>query len=354
MLAGMPFVAWRPDPDSPADAPPEPLQLAFFSAREARAQLPDDAAGRVKAPLWQVRTRYAYLAEDGRYFVVPAQTGSLGAPGNTTDLASVPGFLWGILAPYGRQLRPALLHDHRCAVADGVLAEDAENRDAAGRPIPPGRSRVRVRMEADDLFREALRSEGVGPARSWMFWTGVCFGRFWLYARVRAIVLAALVFAAAVLGLHALTVSLGGGPPRVDGWLSDRGFWLVLLGVAVALALLRRWALMVTIPLSLATIVVCLSAAGPDAPAALHSLAWHAVAAGVLLAAALGLGLVTDVRAALIAMVAAPMVPPVVLVTTLVQLILALPDLVTWAMHGYRGDEPVTGPLFGRPSPGRL
>lgn len=347
----MPFVAWRPDPDTPADMPVEPLLLAFFSAREVQAQLPEDAR-RVKAPRWQVRTRFGYVARDRRYFVVPAQTGSVVAAGNTTDLASVPGFLWGILAPYGRHLRPALLHDHRCAVAEGVLPEDADNRDAAGRPMPPGRTGVQVRTEADDLFREALRSEGVGPARSWMFWTGVCFGRFWLYARWRALGLGGLALAVALLVLHALAVAVGGGPPGVDGWLSDRGFWTVLPVVALGLALLRRWVLMATVPLSLLAIALCLSAAGPDAPAVLHSLPWHAVAAGGLLAAAVGLGVVTDVRAALIAMLIAPVVLPVVLVTTLAQLILALPDLVTWAVHGYRGEEPVVGPLFGRPTPG--
>jgi hypothetical protein len=347
----MPFVALRKDPDSTVDLPPAPLQLGYFSAREIAEQ---SASQRGRSPRWQVRTPYGYVAKDGRYFVIPAQTGNVGTRGNSTDLASVPSFLWGILAPYGRQLRPALLHDHRCDVADGVIAEDADNRDAAGGPVPAGRTPVQIRTEADDLFREALRSEGVGPVRSRLFWTGVCFGRFFSYARVWAIVLAAVVSATAVVGLHALTVAVGGGPPRVDGWLSDGGFWWVMLGLAVGLALLRRWVLMLTVPLSLVTIVACLSAARSDAPAALHSLAWHAVVAGVLLVAAALLGLVTDVRAALIAVVVAPLILPVVLVTTLVQLALALPDLISWALHGYRDDEPVVGPLFGLPGPGQL
>lgn len=345
----MPFVALREDPDSASDLPPAPLQLAYFSIKEIGQQAP---ASRARSPRWQVRTPYGYVAEDGRYFVAPAHTGNVGT-GNSTDLASVPSFLWGILAPYGRQLRPALLHDHRCDVADGVIGEDADNRDAAGRPIPPGRTPIQIRAEADDLFRESLRAEGVGPARSWMFWTGVCFGRFFNYARVRAIVLAALVFAAAVVGLHALTVALGGGPPRVDGWLSDRTFWEVMLGVAAVLALLRRWVLMATIPLSLITIVACLSGAGSDALAVLRSLAWHMVAAGALLVAAILLGLVTDVRVAVIAMVIAPLILPVVLITALTQLALAMPDLIRWAVRGYQGDEPVTGPLFGRPGVGQ-
>lgn len=347
MLARMPFLARRLDPDNPADAPPDPLTLAFFSVREVKERLPQDSAVRARSPRWQLGEAYGYVAEDGRYFVAPAHTGSIGAPGQSTDLTSVPGFLWGILGPYGQHLRSALLHDHLCDVADGVITAHPDDRDAAGQPIPPGRTPAQVRTEADDLFRETLRSEGVGPARSWIFWTGVSYGRFFTYRRVLAVVLAALAFAAAVVGLHALTVALGGGSPRVDGWLSDRTFWSVMLGVAVLMAVLRRWVLVVGIPLSLVTIAACLAGAGPDAPSALHSLSWHAVAEGGLLLAAIALGSLTDVRVALIAMLLAPLILPVVLLTTLVQVTLALPDLINWAVHGYQGDEPVVGPLLG-------
>ena len=349
MLARMPFVARRRDPDSPADAPPDPLELAFFSVREVRERLPPDSARRARLPLWQLREPYGYVAEDGRYFVTPAHTGIVSAPGQSTDLTSVPGFLWGILGPYGQHLRSALLHDHRCEVANGVIPADPGDRDAAGRPIPPGRAPVRIRAEADDLFRETLRSEGVSPARSWIFWTGVSYGRFFNYSRVLAIVLAALVFAAAVLGLHALTVALGGGPPRVDGWLSDRAFWLAMLGVAVLMAVLRRWVFLITVPLSLVTIVACLAGAGPGAPSALRSLYWHAAAASVLLLATIVVGVLTDVRVALIAMLLAPLILPVVLLTTLAQITLALPDLIGWAARGYPDDEPVVGPTLGPP-----
>ncbi|HEY0167050.1 MAG TPA: DUF1353 domain-containing protein [Jatrophihabitans sp.] len=345
----MPFVARRLDPDSPADAPPDPLALTFFSVREVRERLPQGSAARARSPRWQLGEAYGYVAEDGRYFVAPAHTGGIGEPGQGTDLTSVPGFLWGILGPYGQHLRSALLHDHLCDVADGVIAAHPDDRDAAGRPIPPGRTPTQIRTEADDLFRETLRSEGVGPARRWIFWTGVSYGRFFIYRRVLAIALAALAFAAAVLGLHALTVALGGGPPRVEGWLSDRAFWSVMLGVAVLMAVLRRWVFIAAIPLSLVTTVACLAGAGPDAPSALRSLSWHAVAAGGLLLAALALGSLTDVRVALIAVLLAPLILPVVLLTTLVQLTLALPDLISWAVRGFQDDEPVVGPLLGAP-----
>lgn len=348
MLARMPFVARRRDPDNPVDAPPDPLRLAFFSVREVQERLPPGSR-RARFPLWQLTEAYGYRAKDGRYFVVPTHAGNVSTPGQSTDLTSVPGFLWGILGPYGQHLRSALLHDHRCEVAGGVIPADPGDRDAAGRPIPPGRTPVQIRAEADDLFRETLRSEGVDPARSWIFWTGVSYGRFFKHSRGLAVVLAVLALLAAVLGLHALTVALGGGPPVLDGWLSHRAFWLALLGVAVLMAVLRRWVFMGAVPLSLILIVACLTGAGPGAPTALRSLCWHAAAAGALLLAAIAVGVLTDVRVALIAMVLAPLILPVVLLTTLAQVTLALPDLISWAARGYPDDEPVVGPTLGPP-----
>ncbi|WP_408657751.1 DUF1353 domain-containing protein [Jatrophihabitans sp.] len=350
MLARMSFVAHPRDPDNPAGVPPAPLELAFFSVREVKERLPPDRARRARLPLWQLRQPYGYVAKDGRYFVVPAHTSSIDAPGQSTDLTSVPGFLWGILGPYGQHLRSALLHDHRCEVAKHPCLAHPEDRDAAGRPVPPGRTPVQIRAEADDLFREALRCEGVGPARRWIFWAGVSFGRFFNYSKWLAIELVALVFAVAIVGLHALTVALGGGPPRLDGWLSDWPFWLAVLGLVVLMAVLKRRALIITVPASLVAIVACLAGAGPGAsPAPLHSLNWHAAVAGGLLLAALAVGVLTDVRVALIAMVLAPLLLPVVLLTTLAQITLALPDLIRWAAGGYRDDEPVVGPTLGPP-----
>lgn len=342
----MPFIALRKDPGSAADLPPAPLQLAYFSAREINEQAPVDRPAHARSPRWQLLTPFGYLAEDGRYFEVPAHTGNVSVRGNSTDLATVPDFLWGILAPYGRQLRPALLHDHRCDVADGLVPEDAGNRDAAGQPVPAGRTPVQLRREADYLFREALQAEGVGVVRSWLFWVGVSFGRFLQYARVRGVVLGLLAALASVLALHALTVALGGGPPRVDGWLGEPAFWFWMLGIALLFAVLRRWLLMLTVPLSLITVVVCLSGTGPGAARPLHSLGYHALAAGVLLLAAVAIGLVTDVRVAVVALVILPLMLPVIIATTLLQVVLALPDMLLWAARGYQGEVPVVGPFL--------
>lgn len=337
----------------PADVPPEPVRLAYFSVREVRLELPDDEARKVKAPRWQLKTAYGYVAEDGRYFVVPAQVGSIATPGQYTDLASVPGFLWGLLGPYGRQLRPALLHDHLCDVAKGKALLDEDDRDAARQPRQPlAQPGVRTRKEADYLFREALRSEKVGPVRSWLFFTGVSFGRFggFSFLAWRAVLLGVLSGLSGLLAWHALTVALGGGPRWADGRLSDGGFLLAMLAVAVLLAVLRQWVLALAVPVSLIAVVASLSGADPKVPGWSHSLSWHAGAAGVLLAALVAAGLVTDIRVALTAAAVVPLILPVVLVTTLTQLVLGLPDLVNWALRGYPVDyQSDVGPTLGRP-----
>ncbi|WP_213577248.1 DUF1353 domain-containing protein [Rhodococcus sp. USK13] len=81
-----------------------------------------------------------------------------------TDLASVPAPLRGLLAPYGRQLLPAIMHDDLCRCAEAH-----------------GKSGMALRRRADELFRTALLDEGVGPFRSRIFWIGVEVGRFWTF-----------------------------------------------------------------------------------------------------------------------------------------------------------------------------
>ncbi|GAA3799644.1 DUF1353 domain-containing protein [Cellulomonas soli] len=84
--------------------------------------------------------------------------------GMETDLASVPPFLWGVIASYGRQTLPALLHDRLCW--------------AAQLPDQPAPYRRRARREADDQFRRTLRASGSGPLRRWLMWAAVrVFGR---------------------------------------------------------------------------------------------------------------------------------------------------------------------------------
>ena len=116
---------------------------------------------------------FGYRAHDGSFWDIPAD-------GVSTDLASVPSPLWSLLASYGRQTRPALLHDH---ITDEALR--LTDRQAA----------FDLRDRGDDLFRESLADEGVtSGSRRWTFWAGVTLGKYALHG----------TFVATVLGLASL------------------------------------------------------------------------------------------------------------------------------------------------------
>lgn len=101
--------------------------------------------------------------------------------GMETDLASVPPFLWGVIASYGRQTLPALLHDMLC------LSAAQEHQPAA--------YRRRVRREADRLFRHTLHASGSGLLRRWLMWAAVRLG-----GRVAVAVCVGLGLVAGVVG----------------------------------------------------------------------------------------------------------------------------------------------------------
>lgn len=83
--------------------------------------------------------------------------------GNGTDLASIPPWLWGLVASYGRQTLPALLHDSLCV--------EARNMDDPAEGL-------KCRAEADRVFRVALGEEGVGPWRRGEMWAAVSIFRY--------------------------------------------------------------------------------------------------------------------------------------------------------------------------------
>jgi hypothetical protein len=73
-----------------------------------------------------------------------------------TDFASVPRvFVW-FLPPYGRYTKAAILHDHLWRVA-----------------VPSG---VTSRLDADGIFRQAMRELGVPFLRRWIMWAAVRWG----------------------------------------------------------------------------------------------------------------------------------------------------------------------------------
>ncbi|MFC0680996.1 DUF1353 domain-containing protein [Lysobacter korlensis] len=151
----------------------------------------------------------------GRRYEIPAHDTSR-PPGpdneNSTDLASVPMFLWGLIPSYGLQTRAALLHD--------VLADRADDVD--------GEAGWRLRREADRLFRVALLESEVPLLRALIMWCAVSMGRYTYrpFGPMRAL-LGTLQLAVGVLSVYAALVL-----PFVLG----HPIWLALLGVPAALA----------------------------------------------------------------------------------------------------------------------
>ena len=118
-----------------------------------------------------------------------------------TDLASVPWFMWWLIASYGNHTRAALLHD--ALYADGGLGEVP--------PVP--------RAEADRLFLAALREpeqEKPGVFRHWLMWAAVSlFGNM---GPLRGIVCALHVLAVWVLTLGAVSHEWGSTVWDVVSW----------------------------------------------------------------------------------------------------------------------------------------
>ncbi len=211
---------------------------------------PDPASWR---PVWTVDLRQLPETERGKvHFEVLAEFGFTGRPptagphgaawprsdleyyvprGFTTDLATVPRFLWGVVASYGRQTLPAILHDTLCI--------------ESAMPSLPAAYRRHARRRADALFRGTLAQAGSGPVRRWLMWTGVRIGGHvpvgvalgvaavlallavllpWtaplgLGAAVAAVVLLALVVTACVESVRRTGPATGDAPgPPADEW----------------------------------------------------------------------------------------------------------------------------------------
>ncbi|MBC7591917.1 MAG: DUF1353 domain-containing protein [Salinibacterium sp.] len=194
----------------------------------------------VTAPTFQLRQRIGYFeaGTPGEPITwAEAHTPST-APqrGNRTDLASVPLIFWSLIASYGRQTAPAVVHDSECWRV-------RELRLAA---VPALAERERV----DRAFRLGLRELGVAPFRAWLMWTFVSFERYQKHSSARfagvlavAILGIALVVlgtihilsgtaaAAALLALPPATSAIAGRQWRLLVWASYAG--ALMLPVAV-------------------------------------------------------------------------------------------------------------------------
>jgi len=155
--------------------------------------------------LFQLEQGFAWIdPRDGSRTEIPAHdvTRAPTDPHNSTDLASVPAFLWGLVASYGHQTLPAILHD--------ALSDRADEA--------PSARQFAVRRAADDAFRVALRESGVTTLRATTMWAVVSMQRYLRFrpalgaVLVTQVVLGGLaVIAAVVLGLlgHPLLLLVG-------------------------------------------------------------------------------------------------------------------------------------------------
>jgi len=158
--------------------------------------------------LFQLEQGFAWIdPRNGSRTDIPAHDLSRPAtdPNNSTDLASVPPFLWGLVASYGHQTLPAILHD--------ALSDRADQ-------APPAQQ-LAVRRAADDAFRVALGESGVAPLRVAAMWAVVSIQRYLRFRPplgallVAQVALGALaVIAAVVLGAlgHPLLLLIGLAP----------------------------------------------------------------------------------------------------------------------------------------------
>lgn len=105
----------------------------------------------------QLTRRLRYKDADGVIYIIP--------PTFVCDLASVPRILRGLSTPWHQSARAGFLHDCACRWDEVWLL---------------GRKR------ADDLYREALRSEGVSRFRARAQWLGVRVGGWRAWRRWRS------------------------------------------------------------------------------------------------------------------------------------------------------------------------
>jgi hypothetical protein len=214
---------------------------------------------------------FVYKAPNGEVIEVPAHDPK--DKTDTTDLASVPRPLWGLLASYGRQLRAALMHDQLCDEATLILKQG--DRKLA----------YTKRKQADELFRLGMRDRGDGSKealsrrvtwfRSWLFWAGVTFGRYLAFRKIRCLLLSLQALTAALMLYIALGLidsslvsdyvpQLGDSQPRYLLYYLALGAASILWGSDRKLPLIGITVAPIFVPVFLITMLGQLVLAIPD------------------------------------------------------------------------------------------
>lgn len=181
---------------------------------------PEIELRQVSPNTWQLLEGFRYevpeqARRDGEpteYAVPPHDLHRAPDKDNSTDLASVPPWLWWFIASHGKHTRPALLHDHLIDLPD----------------VPDKR--------ADFLFRVALEESDVHFLRRWLMWTAVSLASLARRPGGWALV--------TVFGLHLLTLFVS----AIFVWLAGEAAWWTLPPALAAAGFawgLRRWPLSV-------------------------------------------------------------------------------------------------------------
>lgn len=142
------------------------MQRTAFKARRSRVRIRGSS---LAAPLltynvargtWTLEETYA--AHDGTW------TLTIAAPFEF-DLATIPRFVWSLIAPFELSIVAPLVHDFLYLSAGDP---------AAGSIVPPRRY---TRLETDRLFRRHMQSEGVSAWRRNLGFAAVRVfgGRYW-------------------------------------------------------------------------------------------------------------------------------------------------------------------------------
>lgn len=160
--------------------------------------------------LFQLEKGFAWIdPRDGSRTEIPAHdiTRPATEPHNSTDLASVPAFLWGLVASYGHQTLPAILHDALSGRADEAAPAE----------------QLAARRFADDAFRVALRESGVTALRAATMWAVVSMQRYLRFRLPLGVLLVAQVTLGGLAVIAAVVLGVLGHP------------WLLLIALAPAL-----------------------------------------------------------------------------------------------------------------------
>ena len=170
-------------------------QLGFASGCEVEVRQDGDDT-------WMTLSSITYHAKYATFHV---------PPGQGTDFASVPRYFVWLVPRYGRYTKAAILHDYLCRAS-------AERGEIS-------------RVDADGVFRQAMRTLGVGFLRRWIMWAAVRAAvittpagrRGWLRASWQVLPIALLMAPVLLPAMLVVVATLG------VFWVIEMALWLVLL-----------------------------------------------------------------------------------------------------------------------------